>query len=571
MRAQELRVAEWPRNTAGRPLLAFRSGPYLFKQAESAAELDAVHVLNHRTFAAEIPQHAPQPDGRLVDKFHARNLYIVAKRDARVVAMVAVHDQPPFSVADRLSNPAALLHQCPQPLEVRLLAIAPGERHSVVFVGLLWCVLRYAQAAGYSHLVISGVQERVFLYERFGFVALGPAMQSGAAWFVPMMLPLDQLPVATARTARRWEQRAGLPVLQSQRRTVSLLPGPVEVAPHVAAAYCATPTSHRSDAFVARYNRVRQVLSDMVGGHGVALLVGSGTLANEAVAAAIAARHGRAAGLVLSNGEFGRRLADLAARWGLRFRMHALPWGDAYDAAAVAQSLRSGASPRWIWAVHSESSTGVINDLDALRAAAQACDVPLFLDAVSSIGAVPIDLRGVTLASGTSGKALGAYAGVAMVLADPALRSAVHRWQLPAYLDVGRAFDNTGPAFTFSTPLLAALEAALDDYRTPLRRQARFAHYAALGRMVRTALGRLGYRVLAPERHASPVLTTFSRVDTPAGHLGLLCRALGYEINTLSHYLVERDLAQIATMGAVSKASLQALLTGLAGWEARVA
>src|SRR5262249_14686671 len=120
-------------------------GHYVFKQADSSHEFEAIHRLNYRTFVHEISQHADAGDGVLVDKFHSKNAYLIVLKHNRVVGMLSAHDQPPFSVADRL--PDASILQCPgtRPLEVRLLAIEPGERHQTLFLGLLWTCYHYAE------------------------------------------------------------------------------------------------------------------------------------------------------------------------------------------------------------------------------------------------------------------------------------------------------------------------------------------------------------------------------------------------------------------------------------------
>src|SRR5438105_13996442 len=114
----------------------FQVGGYLFKRADTRHEFEQIHRLNYETFVAEIPQHADPGDGRLVDKFHGKNCYFVALTEGRVIGMVSTHDQPPFSVADRLTDPSILERPGTRPLEVRLLAIEPARRNSTVVLGL---------------------------------------------------------------------------------------------------------------------------------------------------------------------------------------------------------------------------------------------------------------------------------------------------------------------------------------------------------------------------------------------------------------------------------------------------
>src|SRR5262249_34957583 len=144
-------------------------------------------------------------EGHLIDKFHEKNTYFIVLQEGRVIGMVSVHDQPPFSVADRLSDPEILQRPGTKPLEVRLLAVEPGKRNSTLFFGLIWLLYEHAQAHGHTHLFISGITDRVPLYKRIGFEALGPAVPSGGASFVPMVLKVGQLPARMERLKQLWE------------------------------------------------------------------------------------------------------------------------------------------------------------------------------------------------------------------------------------------------------------------------------------------------------------------------------------------------------------------------------
>lgn len=184
----------------------FQVGRYRFKRADAPAEFEQVHALNHATFVREIPQHADHGDHRLVDKFHEKNLYFIALRDEHVVGMLSAHDRPPFSVADRLPEPGILTEPHVRPLEVRLLAIRPDERHQSVFAGLCWSLFEYVRSSGHTHLFISGFEDRLLLYARLGFEALGPAVGRPGARFVPMCLPVVRLQEHNGRVLQLWSR-----------------------------------------------------------------------------------------------------------------------------------------------------------------------------------------------------------------------------------------------------------------------------------------------------------------------------------------------------------------------------
>ena len=345
---------------------------------------------------------------------------------------------------------------------------------------------------------------------------------------------------------------------------MSLLPGPVEVAVSVREALAESPISHRGRPFISRFERVRRALGELVGGRDVALFCGSGTLANDVVAATLSVDRTAGHGLILANGEFGDRLVRQARRAGLTFQTLQSEWGQPWDLDKVSSALEADPAVGWAWGVHLESSTGMLNDLPGLVGRLRGSGVRVCVDCVSGLGATPLDLTGVHLASGSSGKSLGAFAGLAVVFAAPGACDHLESGRLFSYLDLKAALSADGPLFTVPSPLLAALDQALHVYASPQRRWRRFDEYAELGRRVRRGLTSLGFHPVVAESWASPVLATF---EPPQGWsaegVHALCRSLGFEVAIASPYLARRGWLQVATMGAVTLEDCDALLEGL--------
>src|SRR5207248_9239167 len=154
-----------------------------------------------------------------------------------------------------------------------------------------------------------------------------------------------------------------------------------------------------------------------------------------------------------------------------------------------------------------------------------------------------------------------------IVFADAAELGRLDRGRGPSYFDIAAALASPGPRYTFPSPVLQALNAALDVYATPERAQAAYERYAALGVYVRQQLRELGLEPLAREEWACPVVTSFMPpADEPSAEFVARCRAWGFEIGGQSGYLAERRLVQIATMGAVGRDELAPLLYGLRRW-----
>jgi aspartate aminotransferase-like enzyme len=549
-------------------------GRYVFKCADTKDEFEQIHRLNYQTFVGEIPQHHDNGSGALVDKFHDKNAYFIVLKDGCVIGMVSAHDRPPFSIASRLPDPGILTQSGTRPLEVRLLAVEPKERNSTVFFGLIYTLYRYAVRSGYSHLFISAVDTRLDLYERLGFSPQGPAVQSGNAFFVPMALDLHQIPYRMERVVKLWESHlthaqvgtsaaSGIP-----KDEVCLLPGPVTVAPAVREAFHQPTIYHRGPDFIRRFLAVRRKLGKMVGARDVAILNGSGTLANEAMASTLAAfqRAGgsKGKGVLLINGEFGERLAKQATRFGLSPRLLEWPWGQPWDLQQVEAALAEEPEGSWVWGTHQESSTGVLNDLPGLVQIAKRYGTRVCVDCISSLGATPLDLREVFMASGATGKSLGAFAGAALIFADGRDFESLDRSSMPSYFDVPAALASEGPCYTFPSPTLFALEAALREYETPEKAQATYARYAELGVFVRQRLRQLGLEPLSREDCACPVVTTFTPPGTQSSaDFVARCRGWGYAIGGQSAYLAERRFVQIATMGAVTREQVAPLFARL--------
>ena len=519
----------------------------VFKIASEEAEFDQIFQLNYRTFVEEIPQHPPNPNRRLVDRFHHQNSYLIALEEDRLVGMVAMRGQRPFSLDEKLGDIDPYLPPNRSCCELRLLSVVPSHRHGGVFRGML----RLLWSQPYDLAVISGTVRQARLYRHLGFTPFAHPVGPPEAQFQPMFL-----------TRERFEARIGDLLAETgrpgrEREPISFLPGPVKLRPEVREAFEQTPISHRSDRFKRRLDRVREALCRLTGARRCQLLLGSGTLANDLVAGQLSLLSG--GGLILANGEFGERLIDHARRIGLHFTTYELPWGSAFDLLAVGARL-AAADAAWLWVTACETSVGMLNDIGGLGKRCAARNVHLCLDAISWLGAAPLDLGGAYLATGVSGKALGSLPGLSMVFYHHDVRPRPDR--LPRYLDLGTWAASDGVPFTHSSNLVAALEAAMRRFALPEP----FVETAELSAWLRPRLRELGFRLLTPDEHASPaVINLVPPIGVDAGRLGDRLARSGLWVSYQSEYLRCRNWLQICLMGACSRADLTVLLAELRG------
>ncbi len=336
----------------------------------------------------------------------------------------------------------------------------------------------------------------------------------------------------------------------------NFLPGPGAVAPRVEAAFAAPAVSHRSEAFRRQLSSLREHLCRLTGAAHVAIASGSGTTANDMVAAQLSLRPGR--GLVLAHGEFGQRLVDHARRFALRFTTLDSGCASEVAPAPLHAEFHGETPPAWLWCVHCETSSGVLNDLSALRALCHAHGTALVVDCISSLGTLPVDLRGIDLATASSGKGLRAFPGLALVFsgnAPPAPSS-----QLPRSLDLGLHASADEVPFTLSSNLLAALHAAVEGVDWP----SRFAAIESHAARVRHALATLGLSRVAGNCRTSPAVTTLALPPSlPSRTFGQLMEAAGVLVSWQSAHLRARNWAQICLMGELGAAHVAALETAL--------
>lgn len=308
------------------------------------------------------------------------------------------------------------------------------------------------------------------------------------------------------------------------------LPGPTEVRPRVLQAMTKPMISHRSDEFVAMYQRIdhglRQVFRTS---RPVYIVTASATGAMEM------AIRGAPEGPILSlvNGAFAERFARVAQRCDRRTRVVTVPWGETHPLDLVEQHL-AAESFAAMTVVHSETSTGALADLQALTELAHRYGVMCLADSVTGVGAVPLetDEWGVDFLLTGSQKALALPPGLAFAVASEAYilqASAVpHRGR---YLDPVEFEESALRDGTPTTPSISLLYASDVQVADILAEgvEARWARHAAMLRLTeewvetqRAAGIGIGFLARAGERAATVSCLTLPPDRTSAEVVGAL-------------------------------------------------
>lgn len=219
--------------------------------------------------------------------------------------------------------------------------------------------------------------------------------------------------------------------------------------------------------------------------------------------------------VAVCNGRFGEMWAGFAERYGVKVVRVAEDWDRSVDPKEVGTALDANEEARAVLAVHSDTSTGVLNPVGEIASVARAHGALTMVDGISSIGGAPFhfDDWGLDFAVVSSQKCLMTSPGLALAVVGEGAWEAGERGGMPrAYLDfasIRRTLGGPRPETPGTTPVLLVLQ-LLEALRM-IREEgvdAVFDRHQALAGRVREWAGDLGYGLQGPgilER--SPTLT----------------------------------------------------------------
>jgi aspartate aminotransferase-like enzyme len=294
-----------------------------------------------------------------------------------------------------------------------------------------------------------------------------------------------------------------------------MIPGPTPVPEAALLAMAKHPMGHRSKEFDAIFAEctenlkwLHQTSSDVLS------LTVSGTGAMEAGIINFLSAGDRV--LVGTNGKFGERWAEVAEAYGLNAEIIKAEWGQPLDPENFREKLEAD-TEKQIKAViitHSETSTGVLNDLETINRHVKAHGEALIMvDAVTSLGAVsvPMDAWGIDVIASGSQKAYMIPPGLGFVAVSPKAWEAYKTAKLPRYyLDLGKyrkdAAKNTTP-FTPPVNMFFGLQVTLQMMKAEGLENV-FARHKRLMTTTRAAVKALGLPLFAADNAASPAITS---------------------------------------------------------------
>jgi aspartate aminotransferase-like enzyme len=346
-----------------------------------------------------------------------------------------------------------------------------------------------------------------------------------------------------------------------------ITPGPTPIPPEVAAAAAAPMQHHRSPEFRAllleTLGRLQQVFATE---NDIVLFTGSGTAAMESAVANMLSPGDRV--VVATAGNFGDRWVKLIRSYGLDPVVVEQPWGERLDPARIGAAA-SEEGTKAVFVTHSETSTGVVHDVEAIAAAVAPTGAVLVVDAVSSLGGVELatDAWGVDVVVSGSQKALMSPPGLAFASVSEKAWKLAERSQLPRYyLDWRRAADSQvkgDTAFTPAVSIVVALRTALDLILTQGLANV-WEHNRRLARATRAGVKGLGLDLYSPDDDSSAMVTALLM---PEGVDGQECYTVLRDRHGIvlagGHGPLRGRIMRIGHMGYMNEFDIVTALAGL--------
>jgi len=300
--------------------------------------------------------------------------------------------------------------------------------------------------------------------------------------------------------------------------------GPTPLPPRVSQVMAEPITYHRAPAFVDLYEHCLQRLPQIFRtSNDVLSFSASGSGAMESAVANLVVPGEPA--VVASCGKFGQRWAEMCDAYGAETVHLEFEWGEKVDPARVDEALAGLNRPaRALFSTQSETSTGIVNDIQALADVARGRDTILAVDAISGLGAVDLlqDEWGVDVVVSGSQKSLMCPPGLAFAsVSERALAAAAENQGRRFYFDwaktaKGQREEPANSPFTPSVTLWRALDVALgmifeeglDDV---------FARHAILARAARAGIEAMGLERFGPDDPDANVVTVARMPDSVDG------------------------------------------------------
>jgi len=289
-----------------------------------------------------------------------------------------------------------------------------------------------------------------------------------------------------------------------------MAPGPTPVPPNVLLAMAQPMIHHRTPEYEALFVEVRAGLKRLFQtAQDVVPFTASGTGSMEA--AVVSTLSPGDTVLVLRAGKFAERWEEICRAYGVQVIAVGAPFGETVPAERFARALREHPEAKAVLMQHSESSTGVLHDVEGVAAVTQPTGAIVIVDAVSSLGIADLrmDAWGVDVVVAGSQKGLMLPPGLSFCALSDKAWERVKTSRLPKYyFDIAaehQALRRNEAHFTPAVSVVLGLREVLRMIDAEGLAEV-FRRHERLARATRSGVEALGLDLFA-RANPSPALT----------------------------------------------------------------
>jgi 2-aminoethylphosphonate-pyruvate transaminase len=250
------------------------------------------------------------------------------------------------------------------------------------------------------------------------------------------------------------------------------------------------------------------------GDYTTVLMQGSGTFGVESVLSGVISSTDKV--LVLQNGAYSKRMVEMCDYHGIKYVVYEEDYAHVPDPAIVEDVLKSDGNITHISMVHSETTSGLLNDITAIGELAKKYNKKFIVDAMSSFGGVDINVPelAITYLVSSANKCIQGVPGFSFIIAKVSdlkqTKGIARSLSLDLYAQ-WETMEKDGGKWRFTSPthVVAAFSQALKELAAEGGINARNARYTATNRALRKGMEELGFKAYIDEAHQGPIITTF--------------------------------------------------------------
>ncbi|WP_408955686.1 2-aminoethylphosphonate aminotransferase [Natroniella sp. ANB-PHB2] len=308
--------------------------------------------------------------------------------------------------------------------------------------------------------------------------------------------------------------------MNSVKRNILLNPGPATTTDSVKYAQIVPDICPREEEFGRLMKSITNDLTNFVANveeYTTVLFGGSGTAAVEAILSSVVGDNKL---LIINNGAYGKRMCEIAKVYGLNFIEFNSEIDDVINFQILEKYIKDRATEvSHLAVVHNETTTGLLNDIEAIGQICKKYDIELIVDGMSSYGAIPIDMKKMNISylAASSNKNLQGMAGVSFVIANKnSLKKTKDIKARSFYLDLYKQhsyFEKknqtrfTPPVQTIYSLKQAILETKMEGIKS------RYQRYSKSWQTLINGIEKLGLKCLIPKEYQSRIITAIIEPD----------------------------------------------------------